>query len=457
MKFVMKSATLFFLIVLPLLSLTDVSAQGSNGTGFRQWYAKHVEINALIELRTAFGTNKWSGQKSVFLFKPELEVALSPGLDLMAIGRFRSDAFDKLAPGQPRQAEISRFSRRAQLGNRIDFELREFYLETTLGRTFLTLGKQQIVWGKADGLKVLDVVNPQDFRGFILDDFAESRIPLWAVNAEIPIGEVVAQLVWIPDQSYNNIPETDALYAFTAPVFRPTPPPGIPVRLQSVERTGRFVADSDVGIRVSTFWKGWDLTVNYLYHYFDNPVLYRQLSISDGKPQITIQPRYERSHLIGGAFSNAFGQLAVRGEIGLSTNRFFSTTDLEDPDGVIESDELAYVLGFDWFGISETLISLQIFQNWVTDDPSGLIRDQLDTNLSLLLQHDFQNERLRSEILWVHNANQGDGLIRLKVSYEFSDTINLWTGLDFFYGNSNGLFGQFNQNDRIAFGTELGI
>jgi len=63
----------------------------------------------------------------------------------------------------------------------------------------LVLGRQQNVWGKADGLKVLDLVNPQDFRELILDDFDDSRIPLWAVNAEIPVAEVVVPLVWIPE------------------------------------------------------------------------------------------------------------------------------------------------------------------------------------------------------------------------------------------------------------------
>jgi len=53
----------------------------------------------------------------------------------------------------------------------LEAELREFYLETDWGKSYFTFGKQQVVWGKADGLKVLDVVNPQSFREFILEDF----------------------------------------------------------------------------------------------------------------------------------------------------------------------------------------------------------------------------------------------------------------------------------------------
>ena len=73
----------------------------------------------------------------------------------------------------------------------------------------MVLGRQQNVWGKADGLKVLDLVNPQDFRELILDDFDDSRIPLWAVNAEIPVAEVVVPLVWIPEDCEAHKPHCE--------------------------------------------------------------------------------------------------------------------------------------------------------------------------------------------------------------------------------------------------------
>jgi len=38
------------------------------------------------------------------------------------------------------------------------------------------LGRQQIVWGEAIGTFVTDVVNPKDFREFVLPDFSELRI-----------------------------------------------------------------------------------------------------------------------------------------------------------------------------------------------------------------------------------------------------------------------------------------
>jgi len=67
--------------------------------------------------------------------------------------------------------------------------LRELYIDTTLASWDLRLGKQQVVWGTADGIKLLDIINPTDFREFNQNTFEDSRIPVWMINAESNIGE----------------------------------------------------------------------------------------------------------------------------------------------------------------------------------------------------------------------------------------------------------------------------
>ena len=52
--------------------------------------------------------------------------------------------------------------------------------------------------------------------------------------------------------------------------------------------------------------------------------------------------------------------------------------------------------------------------------------------------------------------NDGDGLIRPKLVYEWQDNVKTWVGADIFYGDRDGLFGQFRENDRIVIGVELG-
>ncbi|MGD8956988.1 MAG: RNA polymerase-associated protein rapA [Chromatiaceae bacterium] len=67
--------------------------------------------------------------------------------------------------------------------------LRELYMDTNVGDWDLRLGKQQVVWGTADGIKLLDIVNPTDYRELNQNAFEDSRIPVWMINAERYIGE----------------------------------------------------------------------------------------------------------------------------------------------------------------------------------------------------------------------------------------------------------------------------
>ncbi len=399
-----------------------------------------AEINAAITINSEWGysTEANNTEKLETTIKPEIEIDLSHHIKLTAIGRVRGDVENRI-----------------DSNNSTDRELREFYIETSIGRSFLTLGKQQIVWGKADGLKVLDVVNPQSWREFILDDFDNSRIPLWAINSEIPIADLTLQLLWLPDQRYHEYALGNDYYAFTSPLLVPQSPPGVNVSMQAAQRPDRRIQDADWGARLSIFWNGWDLTLNYLYHYDDRPVLFRQLSTTPNGSLATITPRYQRSHLIGSSFSNSFGDLTLRGEIGYASDRYISTNSISDQDGVVNSNEFSYVIGLDWFGFSDTFISTQLFQSHLNNDQLDMLRDRRDTTLTLLFRRDFNNETLTAELLWLHNLGLDDGLARPKITYQMNDNTTLWLGVDIFYGNKQGLFGQFKKRDRMVSAVEI--
>ncbi|MAE67953.1 MAG: hypothetical protein CMJ18_27175 [Phycisphaeraceae bacterium] len=415
-----------------------------------------LDFSGRVKVESAIGVNRGRGQKLEMLFEPQVEF-IAGDLTLTAIARALVDPLDELDPGKPGQSSVSQYTRRWLIGDSGELDLRELYVETSLGETLLTVGKQQIVWGQADGLKVLDIVNPQYFREFILAPFSDSRIPLWALNVEVPIDPFVVQVVWIPDQTYHVLPEPDGDFAFTSPRLIPTPPPGIPVVVDEPDRPRRVVSDSDAGVRVSTFWLGWDVTFNYLYHYDDIPVFSRTVIFPGGGPTVVVTPEYRRAHMVGSTASKAFGNVTVRGEFAAFLDKRFTTNSVADADGIVKSDEISYVIGLDWFGIDETLISAQIFQSTITEDQPGVLRDRTETSVTLLVRHEMLNDRLMVEALWLHGVEHGDGLLRPKVQYEVDDHTTVWIGYDFFYGGGSGLFGQFDSNDRFLLGLEWGF
>ncbi len=102
-----------------------------------------------------------------------------------------------------------------EFNDRLDF-IRELYVKKTFdlgdGKgLFLKLGKQQVVWGRTDLFRVLDVINPVDYsRNNIYDELSDIRIPMWIAQAEYRMGASESmqdrnfQIVWNFDQFRAN-------------------------------------------------------------------------------------------------------------------------------------------------------------------------------------------------------------------------------------------------------------
>jgi hypothetical protein len=374
------------------------------------------------------------------------------------IGRIRVDASEQLDIPDKDEGNYGHFNGSIFTNKHISASIREWYIDAEIGNTYWRIGKQQVVWGQSDGLKVLDVINPQTYREFILDDFENSRIPLWMVNTEIPIGDDDSlQLLWIPDLSYNEFAIAGATYQATSPILVPQLPQRVEQAQFHSRKPSSNIKDSDFGFRYAKFYQGWDLTFNYLYHYLDSPVNFQVID----QNTITINNSYERSHLLGGTASKAFGDFTLRAEVGFSSDSFHLLDNLSSAfiikHGVHQSADISSVVGIDWQGLTDTMVSVQWFQSHLLDDEPGLLRSQIDHKVSLLYSQNYENEVWQFKALFLHGLDKNDGSIQSKISYMLESDIKLWFGIDVFYGNKSGFFGQFKSTDRVNIGVEWGF
>lgn len=103
-----------------------------------------------------------------------------------------------------------------EFNDRWDF-IRELYVDFDLmfdnGNILSTrLGKQQVIWGRTDLFRVLDVINPVDYsRNNIYDELEDIRIPMWILKSDYRMGptevfdgltfdDLNFQVVWNFDQ-----------------------------------------------------------------------------------------------------------------------------------------------------------------------------------------------------------------------------------------------------------------
>lgn len=412
-----------------------------------------LRVGGLLSSAYAVQLGDGENQKSELTLLPQLEWLSPWNVELTAIARLRVDPADHLEPGQPSQLYTSDATRRALWGPYAEAELRELYAEIYLGDSYLKLGKQQIVWGQADGLKVLDRVNPQSFREFILDDFDRSRIPLWALKWEFPLSQNWnGQALLLPDQTYHEIPTAGATFAPSAPELRPALPTQSRIVGASRDVPHRPLADADAGLQLSTRQGGWDLTLNYLYHYADTPVV-RILEDPDG---VRLHTSFERTHTFGGSASNAFGDVTLRAELGYTTDRYVYSAAPKANQGVLRGAELAYVLGLDWMGLRDTLVSLQLFQSWFDRHHHRANRNSLESDATVLIERRFLNDTVVLRQQWIHDLDRGDGLTSTGVRYAHLANLILGIEADVFYGTAQGRFGQFDGADRVVFFFEWG-
>lgn len=433
-------------------------ATSSSSATHRSKKGYHLQFDGTWEQEWAVETDGTDSQKFESLIEPRFDIRLPNQSRLTSIARIRLDTVGDLGPDDHKTENYSTINGPWYNNAHAEFSLRELYIDFDWGRSDWRIGKQQVVWGEADGIKVLDVVNPQSFREFILDDFDDSRIPLTMVNVEYALGgEFSVQGLLIPDTSYHELAEFDSPFFMTTRYLVPVPPQGVAVNVLGPDKPDDFLDDGDIGGRLSGFAGGWDFTLNYLYHYHDYPVYYQQFEARPEGDLATVNPEYERNHLVGGTASSAFGDITIRAELAFNSDTYQLSRDLSS-QGIDESAELASVIGLDWhLGVSDTLLSVQWFQSHLFDHEPTIIRSENEHNASLYFRRDFANETWRLTSLALYSIDHEDSMVQLKLSHLWRSNIDLWIGADIFSGDRDGVYGQFSDRDRILLGMKLGF
>ncbi|MDQ6978724.1 MAG: hypothetical protein Q9M09_00945 [Mariprofundaceae bacterium] len=326
-------------------------------------------------------------------------------------------------------------------------QLKEAYLLYEGDSFDFRLGQQQVVWGKTDGLRMLDVVNPLDMREFILDDFLDSRMGLaaarlnWYPDSDI---EQEVELLLIPDAKVAHAAPTGSRWAFaTAPV-----PTGITVQQRTTEQPNWSAKNSEAGIAWRGNVSGWDLSANYFYGWKSTPNALRQFL--PGVMQL--QLKHFRMHTVGGSFSNAFGAWVVRGEMAANLREGINALGTTFADTVQRKSTLNAALAVEWSKYNWT-ISPQFFIRHINGWNTALLETKDSGFWTLRLATDFMHEKLKPEVLFLADWSAGGWLARPKVSYEWSDHIITTGGVDLL-GGHRGLLGQFNNNDRVYMESE---
>ncbi|WP_287278745.1 hypothetical protein, partial [Ralstonia sp.] len=89
---------------------------------------------------------------------------------------------------------------------RRDADVRELTLAWRRADTTLTLGAQQLSWGRMDILRLIDMINPIDQHDLFHEELQEAKLALWMANLEWQSGSHMLQAVVTPQVPIDRLP-----------------------------------------------------------------------------------------------------------------------------------------------------------------------------------------------------------------------------------------------------------
>lgn len=419
------------------LALSLFTLQSANAAELVAWQLP-------VRLSYGYGTDAGEAAHGYLELEPSASASLSSTVRVELSARARLDWRNELEPGESSHDTWSDLSRPLTIDELGTLALRDAYLEFELSNGIARVGKQQIVWGRLDGIKVLDVLNPQSYREFILEDFGHSRIGLWSAYTDMTFGDWRIELAVIPDDTGHEIPEEGAWFQLNAPRFRYGALPGQAAPPTRTVRDRNRLEVTAAGLQASRFFGSVGMSA-MVYSGMEHEPLGRVV-LDDSAP--VLERYYERRNLLGLNADTAVGPVALRAEFAWQPDRTFNT---RSPAGLdtVDLDQATLALAADILAPLDLFINVQLQLDNVRNAPPTLVRSDQDRIATAVIRRSFNYQTINVELRMYSSLEDGDRLVSSSVAYEFGNDTEMQLRFETFSGDRLGLFGQFGDRDRF--------
>ena len=383
--------------------------------------------------------------------------------------------------------------------------IRELYVDATIlgkgdNEINLRFGKQQVIWGRTDLFRVLDVINPVDYsRHNIYDELEDIRIPMWMLKADFrfgatgPFDDFNFQIVWNFDKFRpNNLGQCGSPYVIldagcffrgmknlwdnggTVANFAPFDvtgaTPGLlatnfgpqTIGIRDIDLPSWSLSNSQIGFKMEGVLGDWGWSVNALSYRSQLPSLRAGhipvVNPFTGAPAqtydhlIAFDIAFPRVNLIGGSidyYSQAIDTV-FRVEVAATEGEEFANT--MNPRLFSESDVVRFVVGADKNIFIRSLnknraflFSAQIFGQHILDHELenatlgkvGMPDWETNHIATLLIKGWWMNDRLSPQIIMAHDFRAGATVVAPSVDWLITDNWQLIVGANFKTGGGD--------------------
>jgi len=374
------------------------------------------------------------------------------------------------------------------IGMKEQFDAREYHIRKYWDNFMVKVGRQQIVWGESDLLRMADIINPLDLSWRInLQAWEDIRIPVRAIDFvyQLP-GEhdFKFEFVAVPEDFRPN--KVAAPGANWDPMWdNPQGTQGMQLMWKAMERDLSAVNDDGLsnfqgGLRAMGKFGDWDTSLFYYYSLAQTAVATFNTGFNPfAPPSLDNYPmnfKWPHIQTVGATFNMFEGYTGTvfRGECAYTIDQPF-TQDAKDPMlkamGMPDPDyatnnTFACMLGFDRPTFIKALnstktffISGQVFQKWITDADDYSIstglgqegRDDYQCLGTLTINTEYWDGKIVPQIAAIYDFTASAALFWPQIQYMPTYDISIILGATWIWAHkptASGL-GPFEMDDEV--------
>jgi len=312
--------------------------------------------------------------------------------------------------------------------------LKKLFIRGSLSKDIdLKVGRQIVVWGKSDNIRITDVLNPLDLREPGMTDIEDLRLPVTMTKLDYYYKNLALSAYMIHEHRSHKLPVFGSGYYY------------LPYAMPRDEEPSRKIENTEYALSLAANFSGFDISFYLADIYEDTPYL-------NSKNQL----RYEDIYMAGVAANKAKGNFLYKTEIGyfdgIRLSAFRTLGGLVD--NLHEYSRLDYLLGVEYSGFKNASLSFEAADRWVTDfDDNAEKSGQKEHSVQYAFRgsRTFLNEVFELSLLAsLYGAKADDGgFVRVNGAYDYTDSIVFELGAIFYKSGSSALLYNIGENNTI--------
>lgn len=401
-----------------------------------------LHLSGNLAFKTSFGYKKhkvdgvdYSGfnqaQTSLYL---QLDKKLSDNWKIRISGDAFYDAIYELRAQDYRQEVLDDYKTQLRLD--------DSYIQGRLNpRTDIKVGRQIVVWGKSDNIRITDVVNPLDNRLPGMTDIEDLRLSVGMAKFDFYLSQWNISAMIIPENRIMTEATPRGEFFPVDKFFSLAPDPFLPLKRPSASWDNMQYAFAANGV-----FSGWDLSF-YAADVLDQKWHFDK--VQGSAPLNTINRVVSKIKMLGSAINMVRGSWLIKAEAAfLNGVKYNSTAD--------DKNRLDTLLGIEYMGIQDSSISYEIANRHIFDYEAQMkhqvdFTDQDEMQSALRFSRSFSNDTLNLTALvsLFGSKWENGGFSRVWLEYEIMDALSANIGFVDYIGGDKAFLEGIKDNDRL--------